>query len=152
MLRLESSEVQVTVGVIKPEALSNYWIAEYQRRVLSLGLRFQLYRELTLTDGQAQALYAQHIEKPFYDRTWRALAAGPCAVTEVSGPNAIELLRAKVGDYVPDKRQVGELRADFMGPESPFHLNGFHSSDKPESAVRERNWLAVLLSITEMKG
>jgi len=64
-----------------------------------------------------------------------------CFALLFRGPNAINLIRAKLGATDPSKAEVGTIRTDYG---KDLMRNGAHASDSPENALRERKIVGLL--------
>ena len=60
-----------TLSIIKPDAVSKQVIGEIYNRFEKAGLKIKAAKMLHLSKEQAEAFYAVHKERPFYD-------PGPC--------------------------------------------------------------------------
>lgn len=89
---------------------------------------------IQVTDEQARAHYAEHADKPFFQRLIDYIQSGPIIVMVVQGYNAVAGVRHLMGSTDPDKAEVGTIRADFAQVKE---YNVIHGSDSLESAARE---------------
>ena len=109
-------------------------IGEIYDRFERAGLRIVGARMLHLTSDQAEAFYAVHKDKPFYDPLVKFMASGPVMVQILEGENAIEKNRALMGPTNFEEAAPGTIRADFA---SSVRENAVHGSDSQESANEE---------------
>ena len=94
-----------TFSIIKPDAVKKNAIGEIYDRFERAGLRIVGARMLNLTSNQAEAFYAVHKDKPFYDPLVKFMASGPVMVQILEGENAIEKNRELMGPPTSRKRR-----------------------------------------------
>lgn len=123
-----------TFSIIKPDAVKKNAIGEIYGRFEQAGLRIVGARMLHLTSDQAEAFYAVHKDKPFYDPLVKFMASGPVMVQILEGENAIEKNRELMGPTNFEEAAPGTIRADFA---SSVRENAVHGSDSQESANEE---------------
>ncbi len=123
-----------TLSIIKPDAVGKNVIGEIYRRFEGGGLRIVAARMLHLTREQAQAFYAVHKERPFYDDLVEFMTSGPVMVQVLEGEGAIGKNREIMGATNPQDAAPGTIRADFA---ETVDENAVHGSDGPETARAE---------------
>jgi nucleoside-diphosphate kinase len=123
-----------TLSLIKPDGVSRGLIGEVISRFERAGLKIRALKMVHLTREQAQAFYAVHRERPFYDSLTRFMSSGPIVALVLEGENAIQKNRDLMG--ATDWRQAapGTIRADFA---RDIEANIVHGSDSPETAASE---------------
>jgi nucleoside-diphosphate kinase len=126
--------VERTLSIVKPDAVSNNQIGEIYKRFESAGLCIVAARMLHLTREQAEAFYAVHRERPFFEPLCEFMTSGPVMVQVLEGDNAIEKNREVMGATNPQEAAPGTIRADFA---STIDANAVHGSDAPETAQKE---------------
>src|SRR5438093_10211597 len=82
----------------------------------------------------AEAHYAPHKSKPFYEGLVRFMTSSPVLVLALEGKDSIAIARNLMGATFGSKAAPGTIRGDF-GVSNSFNL--IHGSDSPESAARE---------------
>ncbi len=88
----------------------------------------------------AEKHYAEHEEKPFFNRLVSYLTRSPLVALVLEGENAVERVRALNGTTDPEKSGDNTIRALYG---LSLSENTVHASDSPESADRERAiWFA----------
>lgn len=87
-----------------------------------------------LTEEQAEANYAEHVEKPFFRELVDFITSGPVVKMVVSGESAIKKMRTLMGATNPIDAAPGTIRGDFG---LDVAANVIHGSDSPEAAERE---------------
>ncbi len=123
-----------TLSIIKPDAVGHNIIGEIYRRFEGAGLQIVAAKMTHLTQQQAEAFYAVHKERPFFEDLVRYMQTGPIMVQVLEGENAIEKNRELMGATDPQQAAPGTIRADFA---SSVEANAVHGSDSPETAAQE---------------
>ncbi len=125
---------EMTLSIIKPDAVSHNQIGDIYHRIEREGLRIRAARMLRLSSEQAQAFYAVHRERPFYNDLVQFMVSGPVMVQVLEGDNAIERYRNLMGATDPTKAEPGTIRADLA---TGIEANAVHGSDSPDTAAEE---------------
>ena len=126
--------VERTLSIIKPDAVAKNIIGEIYRRFEQAGLRIVAARMVHLSREQAQAFYAVHKERPFYNDLVAFMTSGPVMVQVLEGENAVAHHRDIMGATNPGNAAPGTIRADFA---DSVEENAVHGSDAPETAREE---------------
>lgn len=126
--------IEKTLSLIKPDGVQRGLIGEVIGRFEKAGLKIRAMKMVHLTREKAQAFYAVHQERPFYDSLTAFMSSGPIVAMVLEGKGAIELNRKLMG--ATDYRQAdpGTIRADFA---RDIEANIVHGSDAPETAATE---------------
>ena len=101
---------EVTLSIIKPDAVQRNLIGEILRRFESAGLKVVAGKLLRLSPEQAQAFYAVHRERPFFASLCAYMSSGPIFVSVLEGENAIAKNREIMGATDPTKAAPGTIR------------------------------------------
>ena len=125
---------EVTLSIVKPDAVERNLIGEILRRFESAGLKLVAGKLLRLTPGRAQAFYAVHKERPFFAGLCAYMSSGPIFVSVLQGEDAIMKNREIMGATDPAKAAPGTIRKD-CGKD--VEANAVHGSDGPETAAAE---------------
>jgi nucleoside-diphosphate kinase len=125
---------EVTLSIIKPDAVERNLIGEILRRFESAGLKLVAGKLLRLTPERAQAFYAVHKERPFFAGLCAYMSSGPIFVSVLQGEDAIMKNREIMGATDPAKAAPGTIRKD-CGKD--VEANAVHGSDGPETAAAE---------------
>ena len=133
-----------TLSIVKPDGVARNLIGEVYRRFESQGLRILAARMLHLSPAQAEAVYAVHKERPFYQDLVRYMTSGPVIAQVLEGESAIQKNRDIMGATDPKKAAPGTIRADLA---QSIEANVVHGSDAPDTAARE---IAFFFSGTEI--
>lgn len=126
--------VERTLSIIKPDATERNLTGRINQRLEDAGLRIVAQRRIRLTQAQAEAFYAVHKDRPFFNALVAFMTSGPVVVQVLEGENAIEKNREVMGATDPAKAEAGTIRADFA---RDIEANSVHGSDSPETARTE---------------
>ncbi len=125
---------QRTLLNIKPDAVEKNLIGEIIRRVEERGYRIVAIDKRRLTREEAEAFYAVHKGKPFFDELVEFISSGPCVPMVVEGDDVIAGIRELIGATDPAKADDGTIRKDFA---ESITRNSVHASDGPDTARQE---------------
>jgi nucleoside-diphosphate kinase len=126
--------IEKTLSIIKPDAVAKNVIGQIISRFESKGLRIAAAKMVHLSKQQAEAFYAVHKERPFFQALVNFISSGPVLVQVLEGENAIAKNREIMGATNPKDAAPGTIRADFA--DSIDH-NAVHGSDAKETAQVE---------------
>lgn len=126
--------IERTLSIIKPDGVGKNVIGEIYSRFEKAGLKIVAARMMQLSRGQAEAFYAVHRERPFFNDLVSFMITGPVMVQVLEGENAITKNRELMGATDPRKAEPGTIRADFA---ETIDENAVHGSDSPETAQQE---------------
>lgn len=126
--------VERTLSIIKPDATARNLTGKINTRFEEAGLRIVAQRRLKLTREQAEAFYAVHAERPFYNDLCAYMISGPIVVQVLEGENAIARNREVMGNTNPANAAEGTIRKDFG---QNIEANSVHGSDAAETAATE---------------
>ncbi|MQA64401.1 MAG: nucleoside-diphosphate kinase [Alphaproteobacteria bacterium] len=138
--------IERTFSIIKPDATRRNFTGEITARFEKGGLRIVAQKRLWLTRGQAEAFYAVHKERPFFNDLCNFMISGPIVVQVLEGENAIARNREMMGATNPANAAPGTIRKDFA---ESIEANSVHGSDGPETAAQE---IAFFFSGLEIVG
>ena len=127
-------ETEQTLVLIKPDGVQRGLVGEIIARYEHKGLKIVAMKLLQLPLGTAEALYAVHHGKSFYDVLIEFMTSAPIIALAIEGRNAIELVRILNGETDPKKSQPGSIRGDFS---INITHNIVHASDSRKNAQRE---------------
>lgn len=129
--------IETTLNIIKPNAVRKSAIGHVIRRFEENGLTVEALRMERLDRQKAEAFYAEHIGKPFFEGLIAFMTSGPVVAMALRGEGAIGRVRELMGNTNPEKAAPGTLRAELA---DNMTENAVHGSDSPESAAREVNF------------
>lgn len=130
----ETSSVQRTLVVFKPDAVQRGIVGELLARFERRGLRIAAMRALKVEGAMAEKHYAVHQGKFFFDDLVKLITASPVVAAVLEGPHAISVVRAMVGATRPHEAAPGTIRGDYA---LVGLRNLIHASDAPETAQSE---------------
>ena len=125
---------EVTLSIIKPDAVQRNLIGEILRRFESAGLKVVAGKLLRLSSEQARSFYAVHKERPFFASLCAYMSSGPIFVSVLESENAIAKNREIMGATDPAKAAPGTIRKDCG---TDVEANAVHGSDGSETAAAE---------------
>lgn len=125
---------QVTLSIIKPDAVAKNVIGQIYARFEQAGLKIVAAKMMHLTKAQAESFYAVHKERPFFNDLVSFMTTGPVMVQALQGENAIATNRDLMGATNPKEAAAGTIRADFA---DSIDANAVHGSDSAENAAIE---------------
>ena len=123
-----------TLSIIKPDAVAKGVIGKILDRFESNGLKLAATKKMQLSRGDAEAFYAVHAERPFFNDLVDFMISGPVVVTVLEGENAMTINRDLMGATNPTEADAGTIRADFA---DSIDANAVHGSDSAENAKVE---------------
>ncbi|GGD16719.1 nucleoside-diphosphate kinase [Nocardioides daphniae] len=125
---------QRTFVLLKPDAVKRGLVGQILARFESKGLQIVALEQRTIDAAQADAHYAEHVERDFYPPLRDFVTSGPLVAVVLEGDEAIEVVRALNGATDGRKAAPGTIRGDYS---LSNRENLVHGSDSPESAERE---------------
>ena len=123
-----------TLSIIKPDAVAKGVIGKILDRFESNGLRIAATKKLQLSREDAEAFYAVHKERPFFNDLVDFMVSGPVVVSVLEGKDAMITNRNLMGATNPKEAEAGTIRADFA---DSIDANAVHGSDSVENAAVE---------------
>ena len=126
--------IQRTLSIIKPNAVNKQVIGEIETRISKAKLKIIAMKMIKLTKSQVEGFYAEHQNKPFFDKLVNFMISGPIVVQVLEGEDAIYQYRQLMGPTDLSNAEQGTLRADFADNTTE---NAVHGSDSISSAERE---------------
>jgi nucleoside-diphosphate kinase len=137
--------VERTLSIIKPDATRRNLTGEIISRFEKSGLRVVAQKRLRLSRAQAEAFYAVHRQRPFFEGLVNFMTSGPVVVQVLEGENAIAKNREVMGATDPQKAAPGTIRKDLA---ENIEANSVHGSDGPETAAEEIRFFFSMMEIT----
>ena len=126
--------VERTFSIIKPDATRRNLTGKINARFEEHGLRIVAQRRIWMSRPQAEAFYAVHKARPFFDGLCSFMTSGPVVVQVLEGENAIAKNREIMGATNPANADEGTIRK--VHAES-IEANSVHGSDSLENAKIE---------------
>ena len=138
--------VERTLSIIKPDATRRNLTGKIIAKLEEAGLRVVAQKRIRLSRQQAEAFYAVHRERPFFNDLCSFMTSGPVVVQVLEGENAVEKNREVMGATDPAKAAPGTIRKEFA---ESIEANSAHGSDSVENAATE---VAFFFSEDEIVG
>jgi nucleoside-diphosphate kinase len=138
--------VESTLSIIKPDAVAKSVIGEIYSRFEQAGLKIVAAKMMRLSREQAEAFYAVHKERGFFNDLVSFMISGPVMVQVLRGPGAIAKNREIMGATNPKEASPGTIRADFA---DNIDANAVHGSDSAETAVQEIAFFFPVIEICD---
>jgi nucleoside-diphosphate kinase len=123
-----------TLSIIKPDAVAKDVIGEIYSRFEQAGLKIIAARMKQLSHAEAEAFYAVHKGRPFFNDLVKFMTSGPVMIQVLEGESAISRNRELMGATNPKDAAPGTIRADFA---QSIDANAVHGSDAAETAKVE---------------
>jgi nucleoside-diphosphate kinase len=120
-----------TLAIMKPGAYKRHG---WDEKVVPREFIVLRSEEQTWDKARAEAFYAEHAGRTYYDALIEHCLSGPCRVSLVEGVYAVGNWRTVIGNTDPKNMEYLGLRQQH-GTEMPD--NGWHGSDSRASARRE---------------
>jgi nucleoside-diphosphate kinase len=126
--------MQQTLSIIKPDAVAKGVIGKILDRFEADGLRIAATKKVQLSRQDAEAFYAVHASRPFFNDLVDFMISGPVVISVLEGKNAVLRNRELMGATNPKEAEAGTIRADFA---ENIDANAVHGSDSVENAAIE---------------
>ncbi len=126
--------IERTFSMIKPDATRRNITGKIIDKLESAGLRVVAQKRTKWSQADAEAFYAVHKERPFFNDLVAFMTSGPIVLQVLEGEDAIAKNRVVMGKTNPVDADAGTIRKDFA---VNMQRNSVHGSDSPESAKRE---------------
>ena len=123
-----------TLSIIKPDATRRNLTGKINARFEKAGFRIIAQKRLRLSREQAEAFYAVHKARPFFNDLCTFMTSGPVVVQVLEGENAVLRNREVMGATNPANADEGTIRKTFA---ESIEANSVHGSDSPENAQIE---------------
>jgi nucleoside-diphosphate kinase len=123
-----------TFSIIKPDATERNLTGAIVAKLEEAGLRVVASKRIRLTKEQAEAFYAVHKERPFFDELTTFMSSAPIVVQVLEGEGAIAKNREVMGATNPAEAADGTIRKEHA---LSIGENSVHGSDGPDTAREE---------------
>jgi nucleoside-diphosphate kinase len=127
----------ITFSIIKPNAIRTGKAGPILSMINEGGFVISAIKMVQMTIQQAEAFYAVHTGKSFFEELVEFMTSGPVVVMILKHENAVEEFRKLIGATDPAKADPGTIRKTFA---VSVKMNAVHGSDSDENAVREANF------------
>ncbi|MBU6398196.1 MAG: nucleoside-diphosphate kinase [Rhodospirillales bacterium] len=133
-----------TLSIIKPDATRRNLTGKINAKFEEKGLAIAATKRLQLTKAQAEAFYAVHSARPFFNDLVSFMISGPVVAQVLVGENAIAKNREIMGATNPANAEPGTIRKEFA---ESIEANSVHGSDSPEAAANEISFFFAEIEI-----
>ncbi|HWG51754.1 MAG TPA: nucleoside-diphosphate kinase [Gemmatimonadaceae bacterium] len=123
-----------TLTIIKPDALGAGKAGRILAHLEAGGFHLVASRVMRLTPAQAEAFYAVHRERPFFQSLTRFMTSGACMPVLLERDDAVAELRRAIGATDPAEAAPGTVRKLYAESKE---RNAIHASDSDDNAERE---------------
>ncbi len=120
--------------LVKPDGVQRGLVGKVITALEERGLRLTAARFLQVSRELAEAHYAVHAGKPFYDALIAFITSAPVMAMVWEGPDAIAAIRQTMGKTRGTEAAPGTIRHDYA-LQARFNIT--HASDSPENAEAE---------------
>ncbi len=136
--------LQRTLSILKPDATRRNLTGKINSKLEASNLKILAQKRLQLSLAQAQAFYAVHAERAFFDELCQFMISGTVVVQVLEGDNAVDVYREVMGATNPANAAEGTIRREFA---ESIEANSVHGSDSAENAAREISFFFSELEI-----
>src|SRR5262245_6666578 len=138
--------MDLTLAIVKPDAVSRKHAGKVLGLLEEKGFRIRALRMLHMTEQQAQEFYAVHRERPFYSSLVKFMTSGPAIPVVLERAGAVPALREAIGATDPKEAAPGTIRTLYAESKE---RNAIHASDSAENAERE---IAFFFATSDVLG
>jgi len=126
-----------TFTMIKPDAFEAGYTGLILQKFIENGFKIKALRLTHLHKEDAEAFYAIHKERPFFNSLVAFMSSGPIVAAVLEKENAVEDFRKLIGSTNPAEAAEGTVRKLYA---SSIEKNAVHGSDSDENALIESNF------------
>jgi nucleoside-diphosphate kinase len=124
----------LTLAILKPDAIEKAVSGRIIALLQEAGFVIRAAQLSRLSKAEAEAFYAVHRERPFFDSLVKYMTSGPCLPMVLEREDAVAHLRKVIGATDPAEADEGTVRRLYAESKE---RNAIHASDSPENAARE---------------
>jgi len=135
-----------TLSIIKPDATRRNITGKINAMIEDAGLRIIAQKRVRWGKADAEAFYAVHKERPFFNDLVAFMTSGPIVLQVLEGEDAVARYRTVMGATNPADAADGTIRKAFA---ESIEANSVHGSDSAENAEKE---IGMCFSATEIVG
>lgn len=135
-----------TLAIIKPDAVGSGKAGKILAHLEDAGFAIRALRLTTLSRAQAEAFYAVHEGRPFFEELVEFMTSGPVIPLVVEADDAVARLRETIGATDPAEAAPGTVRKLYAESKG---RNAIHASDSDANAETE---IAFFFSTHERLG
>ena len=123
-----------TFTMLKPDSLEKGNTGAILEKINTAGFRIVAMKQTQLSTRDAEAFYAVHNERPFFNDLVEYMTRGPIIAAILEKDNAVEDFRTLIGATNPEEAADGTIRRLFA---TSISENAVHGSDSNENAQIE---------------
>ncbi|MBL8894014.1 MAG: nucleoside-diphosphate kinase [Rhizobiales bacterium] len=123
-----------TLSIIKPDATRRNITGAINAMIEGAGLRIIAQKRAKWSKADAEAFYAVHKERPFYNDLVKFMTSGPIVIQVLEADNAVQRYRDVMGATNPANAAPGTIRKAHA---ESIEANSVHGSDSAENAKKE---------------
>jgi nucleoside-diphosphate kinase len=127
----------ITFTMIKPDAFESGFTGLILQKFIENGFRIKALRLTNLHKEDAEAFYAIHKERPFFNGLVSFMSSGPIVAAVLEKENAVEDFRKLIGSTNPADAAEGTIRKLYA---SSIERNAVHGSDSDDNAAIESSF------------
>ena len=126
--------MEKTLVLLKPDCVQRRLVGAILQRFEQKGLRLAALKLVQASRELAEAHYAVHKSRPFYETLLKFILSGPVVAVVLEGREAVAVVRNLMGPTDGAKAVPGTIRGDYA---ISVQNNLIHGSDSAENAVAE---------------
>jgi nucleoside-diphosphate kinase len=126
-----------TFTMIKPDAFEAGFSGSILQIIIENGFKIKALRLTRMHKEDAEAFYAVHKDRPFFNSLVEFMISGPIVAAILEKENAVDEYRKLIGATNPADAADGTIRKLFA---SSIQCNAVHGSDSDENAQIEANF------------
>ena len=123
-----------TFTMLKPDSIEKGNIGPILEKITASVFRIVAMKLTQLTIPDAQAFYAVHKDRPFFEDLVHYMTSGPIVAAILEKDNAVEDFRTLIGATNPAEAAEGTIRKMFA---ESISQNAVHGSDSNKNASIE---------------
>lgn len=126
--------MEQTFAIIKPRAVAEKHVGAIIAMIEAAGFDIVALEKINISRKQAEELYVEHKEKPFFGEMVASMTSAPVVIMKLQKDNAVLAWRDLMGATNPANAAAGTVRALYG---RGIGDNATHGSDSNASAARE---------------
>lgn len=123
-----------TYTMVKPTAMRKGYMAAIMNKITEGGFKILAAKMTKLSKDEAEAFYAIHKGRPFFEELTTFMSSGPIMAIVIEKENAVEAYRNYIGATNPAEAAEGTIRKLYG---TNIGENAVHGSDSDENAANE---------------
>ena len=127
----------ITFTMIKPDAVKNGHTGKIIDDIIQGGFSIKAMRYTQLAKADAEAFYAIHKDRPFFNDLVAFMTSGPIVAAVLEKDNAVADFRTLIGATNPAEAAEGTIRNKYA---KSIDANAIHGSDSDENAGIEASF------------